>query len=244
MKGTNPVAGPMHDENGDLIVNSIWPTIQGEGPDAGRPAVFIRLAHCNLRCHFCDTEFETGEKMTVDQIFAKVTSAVFEPGRLGVAKLVVITGGEPLLQNIIPLVRVLNSVSMEVAVETAGTVYVDGLDKVFDDARNLFGNIIVCSPKTPRLNEKLVPLIGAYKYVLRMGEADPEDGLPSMSTQSQNQFAKLFRPDRYSHAPIFLQPCDEGNDVVNRKNLELVSSVCMKFGYRMSVQLHKVAGLP
>lgn len=234
----------MHDATGALIVHSTWPTIQGEGPDAGRPAVFVRLAHCNLRCHFCDTEFETGEKMLVSEVLTRVRKAVFEPGRLGTAKLVVITGGEPLLQNIVPLVRELNYVGMEVAVETAGTVYVDGLDRVFDAVRDLFGNIIVCSPKTPKLNEKLVPLIGAYKYVLRAGEADPEDGLPSMSTQTVNQYAKLFRPPHGSQVPIFVQPCDEGDEVLNKRNLDCVAQQCMKYGYRMSVQLHKVAGLP
>jgi 7-carboxy-7-deazaguanine synthase len=56
--GKNPVRKQELTEDGSLDVVDIFPTIQGEGPNAGRPAVFVRLWGCNLTCSFCDTDFE------------------------------------------------------------------------------------------------------------------------------------------------------------------------------------------
>lgn len=103
-----------------LKVTSMFYTLQGEGPFRGIPAFFIRLAHCNLACSFCDTMFETGTAMTFEEIEAKIEDTMQEyfnkhhggympnfagalvdqrggPERSGVV--LVITGGEPLLQN-------------------------------------------------------------------------------------------------------------------------------------------------
>lgn len=87
-----------------LLVTSVFYTFQGEGPFAGQPAVFIRLAGCNIGskadCPFCDTYFnvDSGMQLTVDQLCAEV--AKLWPGGYGSGRtpLVVVTGGEPLLQ--------------------------------------------------------------------------------------------------------------------------------------------------
>ena len=89
-------------EQGDgtlLKVHSIFMTIQGEGPFSGHPAVFIRLAGCNLACPFCDTEYtENAVTMTIPEIRKAVRNAhTVNKG------LVVITGGEPFRQNIVRL---------------------------------------------------------------------------------------------------------------------------------------------
>jgi len=76
-----------------LIVHNIYRSIQGETSFAGLPCTFIRLSGCNLRCQWCDTPeaFEKGQTMTLDQIWNRVD-------QLGI-DLVVVTGGEPLLQS-------------------------------------------------------------------------------------------------------------------------------------------------
>jgi len=75
----------------DLQVEEIFYTLQGEGPFAGRPAVFVRLAGCPLRCQWCDTQFDTGlskPRMRVDDIMREV-----QRHAAAIATLVVITGG-------------------------------------------------------------------------------------------------------------------------------------------------------
>jgi organic radical activating enzyme len=58
MRGNNPIRPPEQGDGMILQVKSIFATIQGEGPNVGTPAVFIRLGGCNLACEFCDTSFE------------------------------------------------------------------------------------------------------------------------------------------------------------------------------------------
>ncbi len=241
MFGKNAIAAPFISEAGSLMVHSIWDTIQGEGPDAGRPAIFIRLTGCNLRCFFCDTEFEAGAEQTLAQVLSRVEGLDRNRRR----RLVVITGGEPLLQNIIPLVRELNRDGYEVSIETAGSRYVTGLEKVFAADRSLGGNLIVCSPKTPKLAPRLISLIGALKYVIRYGEVEMYDGLPNMSTQEQDKLTAIYRPcdALQKNVPIYLQPMDEEGADMRDKNLKTAAWSCMQFGYRLSVQMHKIAGL-
>lgn len=96
-----------------MKVNEIFYSLQGEGFNAGTPAVFVRFAGCNLQCPFCDTDFAVGTEMTEEDIAAQV---VRYP-----ASLVVITGGEPSLQLTESLVDALHWQGRRVAVETNGT---------------------------------------------------------------------------------------------------------------------------
>jgi organic radical activating enzyme len=202
----------------------------------------MRLAKCNLRCHFCDTEFETGHLYPANAVIADIHKLSSQHS----CNFVVITGGEPLLQNIVPLVKALNGWGIYVSVETAGTVFCEGLQEVFASERTWRGNMIVCSPKTPKLNDKLRPLIGAFKYVVRANEMHPEDGLPIMSTQLPGEEARIYRPSMIERCtiPIYLQPCDEGDPIKNDANVKAAAAACMKHGYRLSIQSHKIAGLP
>ena len=78
-----------------IKINELFKSIQGEGPYTGHPAIFIRLAGCNLDCIFCDTDFEYRRQASVEAIVEEVKQLSG-----GKVKLVVITGGEPFLQDL------------------------------------------------------------------------------------------------------------------------------------------------
>jgi len=119
-------------------VKEIYYTLQGEGVQVGRPAVFLRFTGCNLWtgreedrgravCDFCDTDFvgtdgPGGSKFKTEQALAEAVSAAWPGLPTGAVRpLVVCTGGEPLLQLDAPLVEALHTCGFEVAVETNGT---------------------------------------------------------------------------------------------------------------------------
>lgn len=243
MFGMNEITKPFSDGPGDtFLVNDIFYTIQGEGPDAGRPAIFIRLAKCNLRCYFCDTEFEQFITMTTDGVIARV----LELSQIHKCRLAVITGGEPLLQNIFWLVTRLNVAQVTVTVETAGTVWVNDLDILFKVRRESspYQNALICSPKTGRLEPRLAKIVHALKYIINEGETSKEDGLPVKSTQLQGTPLTIARPNQCPYADVYVQAQDTGNDERSARNLVLAATIAMQYGYRLSVQLHKLAQLP
>lgn len=109
MFGKNEFVGKKYFKDaptGQLLVTSIFYTLQGEGPFRGRPAVFVRLAKCNLACSFCDTYFDVGDWLSFDEIIKRIKYVVDEFNDknqsfiYGTKDLVlVITGGEPSLQS-------------------------------------------------------------------------------------------------------------------------------------------------
>lgn len=100
-----------------MHIVEIYKSIQGESSFAGLPCIFVRLAGCNLRCHWCDSEytFTGGHKMTLDEVVAEIA-------RLAPVKLVEITGGEPMLQDreVVPLMEQLVASGYQVLIETSG----------------------------------------------------------------------------------------------------------------------------
>ena len=94
-------------------INDIFYSLQGEGYNTGRAAVFLRFAGCNLRCSFCDTEFDSYREMTDEEI---ITAIKDYP-----AHFVVLTGGEPTLQVDEAFVDLLHQHGFEVAMESNGT---------------------------------------------------------------------------------------------------------------------------
>lgn len=96
-----------------MHINEIFYSLQGEGYHSGTPAVFVRLSGCNLRCPFCDTQYEAYVEMDETEIVEAVKQYP--------ARLVVVTGGEPSLQLTPSLVDALHAAGRTVAVETNGT---------------------------------------------------------------------------------------------------------------------------
>lgn len=104
-----------------LRINEIFHSIQGEGTRAGHPCVFVRLTGCPLRCHYCDTEyaFREGTTLALDEIHRRILD--FD------CDFIEFTGGEPLAQKqVFPLMHRLCEEQKTVAVETGGSLDIDG----------------------------------------------------------------------------------------------------------------------
>jgi 7-carboxy-7-deazaguanine synthase len=205
-------------------VKEIFYTIQGEGANAGKAAVFCRFSGCNLWsgreedrsravCKFCDTDFvgtgpEGGRFATPDLLARRVRDAW--RGGLEIKPLVVCTGGEPLLQLDNNLINALHDEGFAVAVETNGTRNApDGVDW------------ICVSPKAGAL---LVQRSGdELKLVFPQEGAQPE----------------MFESLDFDH--FFLQPMD-GPDI--ETNTRLAIEYCMANPrWRLSIQTHKLVGV-
>jgi organic radical activating enzyme len=223
--------------DGSLLIKEIFRTIQGEGPHVGAPSIFVRLGGCNLQCPGCDTDYTTDAKrMTIAEITGDImliqNQNAFKP-------LIVITGGEPFRQNLVPLINRLVDYNYKVQVESNGTL---GIDQPMRLSKNAWNELeIVCSPKAGKVHNSLWPFIVAYKYVLNAGHMDPSDGLPSDVLGLPGRPA---RPHKGYEHKIYIQPADEMNEVFNKRNLDAAIQSCMKFGHRLCVQTHKYINLP
>ncbi|EXJ15297.1 7-carboxy-7-deazaguanine synthase [Imhoffiella purpurea] len=206
-------------------VKEIFYTLQGEGAQAGRPAVFCRFAGCNLWsgreqdratavCRFCDTDFrgtdgEGGGRFEDADALADAVRSLWPDG--AVAPYVVCTGGEPLLQLDRELIDALHARGCEIAVETNGTISAPpGIDWI-------------CV--SPKANSELRITAGnELKLVYPQPEAMPE------------RFAGLAFEHR------FLQPMD---GPAMTENTATAIAYCKAHpGWRLSVQMHKLVGIP
>jgi len=207
-------------------VKELFLTLQGEGGQAGRAAVFCRFAGCNLWsgreedrasavCTFCDTDFvgmdgEGGGRFATPAAVVAAADAIWR-GAPGEPKLVVCTGGEPLLQLDPPLIAAFHAAGYEVAVETNGTIAAPaGLDW------------ICVSPKAD------APLAQTTGDELKL--VYPQPGVDPARFESLD-----FRRFR-------LQPMD-GPDRIAAT--EAAVAYCLAHPrWRLSVQTHKYLGLP
>ena len=223
-----PIEKRVEGDGNTLDVHSIFFTIQGEGPYTGYPAVFIRLAGCNLQCPGCDTEYTTGrETLTVQQIVARIERTYSHTRNL--RPLIVITGGEPFRQNLAVLCRMLTR-WYRVQIETNGTLGIDNPDA--------FQNVdIVCSPKAGKVHYSIVAHADWYKYVLHHESVCPNDGLPILALD-HSASPKVFRPPLGT--TVYLQPMNCKDPVVNKLNQEAVLRSCLQYGYILQLQVHKL----
>lgn len=210
-------------------VKEVFTTLQGEGANTGRTAVFCRFSRCNLWsgreqdrasaiCDFCDTDFVGtdgpggglfGSARELAQHIASLWPGSADPGPL--VPLVVCTGGEPLLQLDAELVEALHDRGLSVAVETNGTLPVpEGVDWV------------CVSPKAR------APLVVESGDELKLVYPQPDGP-----------------PERYEHLDFthfWLAPMD-GPEL--DRNTELAISYCMEHPrWRLSLQTHKYIGIP
>lgn len=226
----------LHDD-GIIQVHSIFKTIQGEGPFCGVPCVFVRLAGCNLQCPACDTDYtSTRREMGPYEILAEVNELWRTDGwRPG---LVVITGGEPFRQPLAHLFSVLMRNGYYVQVESNGTLQPPAWDYRLDPSKR-FGVYIVCSPKTGKLHPDIVASACALKYVVRAGQVDV-DGLPFNALDMRH---RPMRPPEGWDRPIYIQPLDSKDDVENAAHQSEAVASCLRHGYTLQLQIHKLIGV-
>ena len=218
-----------------LAVHSIFYTIQGEGPFCGTPAVFIRLAGCNLQCPACDTDYtSTRTHLSPLAILQKVASHISQG-------LVVITGGEPFRQDLRFLFAELLRAGYYVQVETNGTLRPSAFDYTIDITHRK-GVFIVCSPKAGKINEVCLSQVCALKYVLHADAISSEDGLPT-SALGHSAHPILARPPADWDRLVYLQPEDSQDEEQNRINLNYAVKACLHHGYILQIQLHKYLGV-
>ena len=252
MFGENPIRKQRLTPDGSLVVQEIFPTLQGEGPYAGYPAIFVRLAGCNLRCWFCDTDFESGidnPPLVPEQVVEQVNSYREKCQ----TRFIVLTGGEPFRQNILPFLNLCGESGLVVQIESAGTLWIPGVE----EALRRYGHEIVCSPKTPILNKQFQRNCFFYKYVISCNEpVSEEDGLPYAVPQGKAvkyDDGKLItnhllgatrkpvaRPANKGDL-VWVQACDDGlRDAAQQR----CAHIAMKYGYFLSIQQHKILQLP
>lgn len=232
-----------------LDVVGIWQTIQGEGPFVGAPCVFIRLAGCNLQCPQCDTDYTSQRaQMSIDAIIAEVQR--LSPGEKGTPQLplVVITGGEPFRQACLAdLVWGLHYKGFHSQIESNGTIFQRGLP-LYIRRNHIPAVTIVVSPKA-NVCAEIIPHIDALKYVVRHCNVNWDDGLPYNVLGSR---IPVWRPSdsiaqfpELAQVPIYIQPEDDGQAThgLVAMNVETAVSSCMRFGYRLCLQTHKIVGL-
>jgi len=209
-------------------IKEIFYTLQGEGAQAGRPAVFCRFSGCNLWsghekdrqgaiCDFCDTDFigtdgPGGARYDSAEELAHAIEGQWPSGGLARTRsLVVCTGGEPLLQLDATLVDALHAIGFEVAIETNGTLLPpDGLDW------------ICVSPKAGA--ELELKWGDELKLVFPQPELAPE----------------LFENLEFEH--FFLQPM-AGPDL-EANTARTLEYVLANPHWKLSLQLHKILGIP
>lgn len=228
MLNTQPKGKQVTEDTGFLNVHSIFPTIQGEGVFAGRPATFVRLADCNLQCPWCDTEY-TGK-----QVKKMRTKAILKEIEKHANNLVVITGGEPFLQNFTGLVLGIRKLGGIVQIETNGTLHQP------DFPYHMC--VVCCSPKQRSIHKELIPHINYYKYVAEASSISAMDGLPLKVLQNKVK-DMVARPHAGNTKPIYLQPMDSKDPAENKRNQDAVVASCIEYGYTLCLQIHKIIGV-
>ena len=203
-------------------VNEIFFTLQGEGAHSGIPAVFVRFSGCNLRCPWCDTDFADYKEMSASEIVAEMLSLYDVPNER--RKMCVITGGEPSLQVDTQLIEALHKAGFYICIETNGTRPLpDGIDW------------ITCSPKEgteialKKVNEVKVVFTGTYDPEIWRSEFEAEHW--------------MLQPLRYNGDLLMESGIDEWSEDNNDNLDETVRYILAHPFWRLSVQIHKIAGL-
>lgn len=207
-------------------VKEIFYTLQGEGINAGRPAVFCRFAGCNLWsgrerdrgtaiCQFCDTDFvgtngDGGGKFKQAEDLARAIADSWPSSHRG-KRFTVLTGGEPMLQVDAALIEAVHAQDFEIAIETNGTLEVpDTIDWI-------------CV--SPKYGSELVQKTGSELKLVY-----PQEG---------------FEPEQFSQLAFnnfMLQPMDNEDQA---DNVKAAIDYCMKHPHwRLSLQTHKITGIP
>lgn len=202
-----------------LKIVEIFPSLQGEGLRQGEPTIFVRFAGCNLKCYFCDTKYawQNGRDYSALQVVDKIKKI---RGRYP-AHWVCLTGGEPLLQDLRQLVRLLKKAKLKIQVETNATCY-----------NPLSIDWYTISPK-PKAYSFAPEYLARAKEVKLVATKDLRLGI-----------IKKLRQAFPEKIPILLQP--QSNKRWSQKLAMNIIRHALEAGLtnvRLSVQLHKILHL-
>ncbi len=200
-----------------LVKEMFGPTLQGEGAHAGRPCVFLRFAACNLSCTWCDTDFapDGAARLTAAEIVARLVELDRH-----LARMVVVTGGEPTLQWDAPLADALHAARFRIHMESNGT-------------RPLGAPVdwLTVSPK-PQFHPRAISL--ANDLAVSELKVVVDD---TVDEATLDAYVERYRCTHY-----FAQPCMDGRYEHHlARTLALVQARPV---WRLSLQLHKIVGVP
>lgn len=234
-----------------LLVTKVFATIQGEGPLAGQFAIFVRLAGCNLgdkkSCPWCDTDFKfkQGVPYSIDDLLA-----LADQHRGNRPKTIVLTGGEPLLQNPWRFIQLALSNHWTVQVETNGYFWSEELDDLSWRYEREF--LVVVSPKVnaryeyPTPSIRLIADCTCLKVLVDDDPTSPYHELPHYV----KDFVALNKPVYISPINHYLRDPHPDGQVVSfwgdspldlercRANHRYALRIAMTYGYRLNIQQH------
>lgn len=236
-----------------LLVTSVFLTIQGEGPWAGCKAVFVRLAGCNYgsksrACQFCDTgfEFDKASAITYRDLLDQIKALPgFEHGLL-----LVITGGEPTLQmNLLPFLHLAHPYFRAVQLETNGTQPKFFANAVITRQDHLFTAVV--SPKAvngkyPKIHDAVWAQANCFKFVLNYEPDNPHHTIPAWALTGEKpvyvspmtMYAKEYSGEVSSIWEDGLIDKEE-----TAKNYAYTAEYAMKHNLIVSVQMHTMLGI-
>lgn len=217
-------------------INELFETIQGEGSFTGQPSIFLRLQGCPVGCSWCDTkhtwEIQLDDQVSTSNMVSKpqesdhwaslsiedILSVFKEQGYQ--AKHVVITGGEPCMEDLTPLCNALESNGYSCQVETSGTFEIRVSETCW----------VTVSPK---INMK-----GGYKILKSAMHRANEIKHPVATENHVDELKALLIEHGVEDKQVYLQPISQ-----KQRATELAIKTCIENNWRLSVQVHKYIGI-
>lgn len=246
-----------------LLVTSFFRTIQGEGPFAGYPAIFVRLAGCNFgdkvdHCQWCDTafQFDRGTVYTFEELLLQLKAL---PGWRP-QDILVITGGEPTLQhNLVDFLAYVyrSGVFHTAQLETNGT-QASFFEKLFNNEDAYTLTSVVVSPKAsnktnsfPELSEKVLDCTEALKFVVCADPGNSQFVIPSWADRAREEYGlKVY----VSPMAVYKRPYEGevssiwDDSLIDQKataeNYAYAAQYAMNNGYLLSLQTHLFLAVP
>lgn len=190
-------------------INEIFFSMQGEGFNQGKKVVFIRLSGCNLSCDWCDTDHSMNFSYSVDDLFEHI--------KQWDCKSVIITGGEPSIYNLEPLLSKLKKNGYWIGIESNGTGDLEPIKQYID--------YITVSPKgeTKQFDVDELRLVN-----------------DKLNLKKLKEYENKFNSKHY-----YLSPMDDNGKMNIEKTLEILGEINEEGlkDWRLSIQTHKLAGI-
>jgi organic radical activating enzyme len=254
-------------KSGELLVTSIFRTLQGEAPFSGWPAIFLRMSGCNFgdknpqgACRWCDTAFHFDQgKIYNPEILRQEIYAMAKEGDI-----LVITGGEPTLQkNLVPFIKEIleSGIIDQVQIETNGTQAAwfkeaENYDMPFAHNTEDQGLFIVMSPKglykagsIPKPSDLALSYTGALKFVVEAEPNSPHHKVPAWVNEIDYRGPIYVSPmavykKAYQGEVSSIWDRDLIDHEKTSQNYAYAAQLAIDNGYRLSTQTHLFTAIP